>query len=245
MKKILLQISILFLLASCNQNQKTNFESGILWRIESKSGIESFIFGTIHLYPRTQMELSKNVISKLEECNILALERDVTNKSEQQKFADFEMPAFFMESYRIIIEEYGDELISMESQLMEKAFQLEMDLNGLESTDEILDIMKKVSDIEVPKNTYAKNKMLSDYQKSLEQYKTKSIGQFYKRMTAEMGQEFTTMILDKRNENWIEDIESLIENDKIFIAVGMGHLGGENGILNLLEKKGYGIQRVE
>ncbi|WP_116772398.1 TraB/GumN family protein [Maribacter litoralis] len=245
MKKILLQISLLFLLASCNQYKKTNFESGILWRIESKSGIESFIFGTIHLYPRTEMELSENVISKLKECNILALERDITNQAEQQKFADFEMPAFFLESYGIIIEKYGDELISMESELMEKAFQSEIDLTGLESTDEILDIMKKVRDIEVPKNAYLKDKILSDYQESLEQYKSESIGQFYKRMPKEMGQEITTMIVDKRNENWIEDIESLIEKDKIFIAVGMGHLGGENGILNLLEKKGYGIQRVE
>jgi len=191
------------------------------------------------------MELSKNVISKLEECNILALERDLTNQSDQQKFADFEMPTFFQETYGIIIEEYGDELISMESELIQKAFQLEMDVTGLESTNEILDIMKKVRDIEVPKDTYVKNKILSDYQESIEQYKTKSIGQLYKRMTVEMGQEITTMMLDKRNENWIEDIKSLIEKDKIFIAVGMGHLGGDNGILNLLEKKGYGIQRVE
>ena len=122
MRKIILQISILFLLASCNQNQKTNFESGILWRIESKSGVESFIFGTIHLYPRTEMELSKIVISKLKECNILALERDITNHSEQQKFADFEMPSFFLKSYGIIIEKYGDELISMESELMRRRF---------------------------------------------------------------------------------------------------------------------------
>ena len=120
-----------------------------------------------------------------------------------------------------------------------------MDLTGLESTDEILDIMKQVRDIEVPKNAYVKDKILSDYRESLEQYKTKSIGEFYQRMTVEMGQEITTMIVDKRNENWIKDIESLIEKDKIFIAVGMGHLGGKNGILNLLKRKGYGIQRVE
>lgn len=232
-------------MTSCRQSQKAKFETGILWSIESRSGIESYIFGTVHLYPRHELELSKNVFSKLEECKVLALERDVTNQSEQQKFADFEMPSFLLESYGVIIEKYGDKLISMESELIEKALETEMELTGLESTDEILDIMAKIRNTEVPENAFVKEKILSDYRKSLEQYKTASIAIFQKSMTVQMGQDITKMLVDNRNENWIDDITTLIEKNKTFIAVGMGHLGGENGILNLLEEKGYGIQRVE
>lgn len=244
MKKFPLQIIILFLLASCSQSQKSDFESGILWSIESESGIESFIFGTVHVYPRNEMELSEMVFSKLKESNVLALERDITNQSEQQKFTDFEMPSFLLESYGVIVEEYGDELISMESELMKKAFQSKMELTGLETTDEILDIIKTIRDTEVPKNAFVKEKMLSDYRESLEHYKTESIAKFYKSMTIQMGQEITKMLVDNRNENWIDDIKSLIEKDKTFIAVGMGHLGGENGILNRLKENGYELKPI-
>ncbi len=64
-------------------------------------------------------------------------------------------------------------------------------------------------------------------------------------MTVQMGEEIIKILLDKRNKNWIEDIEYLIEKDRTFIAVGMAHLGGENGILNLLKENGYELQRVE
>ncbi len=245
MKKILLQISILFLLASCDQNKKTDFESGILWRIESKSGIESFIFGTIHLYPLTKIELSKNVFSKLEECNVLALERDITNQSEQQKFTDYEMPSFLLESYKVIIEEYGDELVSMESELIKKALEYKIKLTGLESTDEILNIIQAVSQIKIPENAFTKEEMLSYYLKSLEIYKAESIGKFNAIMSVQMGEEVTKILVYNRNENWIADMESLIEKDKTFIAVGMGHLSGENGILTLLADKGYQLKRVK
>ncbi|TXE08120.1 TraB/GumN family protein [Seonamhaeicola algicola] len=245
MKKTLLQIIILLFLVSCDQKEKTDFETGILWRIESKNEIESFIFGTVHLYPRTEMEFPKNVISKLQSCKVLALERDITNQSEQQKFADFEMPSFLLESYGVIIEEYGDELVSMESELIKNALESNMELSGLESTNEILSILKTVADIKIPENTFIKEQMLTDYQESLNQYKTQSIKKFHKSMTVQMGDEITKTLVDKRNNNWMSDIEYLIEKERTFIAVGMGHLGGENGILNLLSEKGYKLQRVE
>ena len=243
--RILLQITIFFLLVSCVQKEKTEFESGILWEIESETGIESFIFGTIHLYPKTEMELSENIISKLQECNMLALERDITNQSEQQKFTDFEMPTFLLESYGVIIEEYGDELVSMESELINKALESKMGLTGLESADEILNILKTIRDIKIPQGSFIKEQILADYRESLNQYKTESIGKFHKSMTVQIGVEIINILVDKRNNNWIEDIEALIEKDRTFIAVGMGHLGGENGILNQLKEKGYSLKQIE
>lgn len=244
MKKIPFIILILIFSISCNTNKNTDFELGILWKIKSKNGIESFIFGTVHLYPKTELELSEKTISKLKECNVLALERNVKNQKEQKKFSDFEMPKFLLESYGVIIKEYGEELISMESELIEKAMNSKMELTGLESTDEILNILKEIKNIKIPENTFIKKEMLSDYQKNLKQYKTELIGDCYKSMTIQMGNEITKILVDNRNKNWINDIESLIKKDKIFIAVGMGHLGGKNGLLNLLSEKGYILKRM-
>jgi uncharacterized protein YbaP (TraB family) len=120
-----------------------------------------------------------------------------------------------------------------------------MGLTGLESTDEILNILKAIREIKIPEDSFIKEQMLADYRESLNQYKTESIGKFHKSMTVQMGEEITKTLVDKRNNNWIEDIESLIEKDRTFIAVGMGHLGGENGVLNQLKEKGYSLKPIE
>lgn len=51
--------------------------------------------------------------------------------------------------------------------------------------------------------------------------------------------------LDQRNENWIPKIEEIITSKSAFIAVGAGHLGGPNGVIRLLEKKGYTLTPVK
>lgn len=51
--------------------------------------------------------------------------------------------------------------------------------------------------------------------------------------------------LDDRNENWIPQIVTMIADKKTFIAVGAAHLGGPNGVIRLLERKGYTLTPVE
>jgi uncharacterized protein YbaP (TraB family) len=52
-------------------------------------------------------------------------------------------------------------------------------------------------------------------------------------------------LLTKRNHDWIPKIEELIQKKRTLIAVGAGHLGGEEGVLRLLEKKGYKLTPVQ
>ena len=56
---------------------------------------------------------------------------------------------------------------------------------------------------------------------------------------------YKSMFLD-RNNNWIPKIDNFLKDKKTeFVLVGNLHLHGENGILNLLEKKGYKISQVQ
>ncbi len=50
---------------------------------------------------------------------------------------------------------------------------------------------------------------------------------------------FSKVLLDDRNKSWIPIIDSLIHKKPSFIAVGAGHLGGKNGVINLLRRAGY------
>ena len=51
-----------------------------------------------------------------------------------------------------------------------------------------------------------------------------------------------TRFLIQRNKKWISKIENLTrEKKKVFVVVGVGHLVGPGGLLNLLRKRGYNL----
>jgi uncharacterized protein len=50
--------------------------------------------------------------------------------------------------------------------------------------------------------------------------------------------------LDERNAAWVPQIEELIASGTPFVAVGAGHLVGENSVLDLLRERGYETRRL-
>ncbi|NGF74261.1 TraB/GumN family protein [Fluviicola sp. SGL-29] len=77
-------------------------------------------------------------------------------------------------------------------------------------------------------------------------YLKQNVDEMYQYIINEGGSmmESSEELLDKRNHNWIPQIEALIKKKKTFIAVGAGHLGGKEGVLRLLEKQGYTLTPV-
>lgn len=56
---------------------------------------------------------------------------------------------------------------------------------------------------------------------------------------------FRIMIKD-RNFNWVREIEEMMAgNDDYFIAVGAGHLIGDESVVDLLAEKGFTVSRVQ
>lgn len=55
---------------------------------------------------------------------------------------------------------------------------------------------------------------------------------------------YNHLFLDNRNLDWIPKIESMIRQHSSFIAVGAGHLPGENGVIRLLRAKGYTLTPI-
>ena len=68
----------------------------------------------------------------------------------------------------------------------------------------------------------------------------------YKNATAggEMDATARTKLLTNRNAAWLPLIEKNITTKPTFIGVGTAHLGGEDGVLQLLRKKGYTITPI-
>lgn len=54
----------------------------------------------------------------------------------------------------------------------------------------------------------------------------------------------TEELLTKRNQTWVPKMEELMKQKSCFFAVGAGHLGGTNGVIQLLRQKGYEVTPV-
>jgi uncharacterized protein len=62
-----------------------------------------------------------------------------------------------------------------------------------------------------------------------------------------MGDEYAELneeLIISRNRDWVPSIEKLITDKSSFIAVGAGHLPGENGVIELLRAEGYTVKAV-
>lgn len=59
-----------------------------------------------------------------------------------------------------------------------------------------------------------------------------------------MSVEAKKALLDDRNNNWLQQMPAMMKDKATLFAVGSAHLGGENGVLNLLKKKGYKVTPV-
>ena len=56
---------------------------------------------------------------------------------------------------------------------------------------------------------------------------------------------FMDALLTVRNNNWVERLPSMIASTPSLIAVGVRHLPGDNGFLNLLRQAGYTVEPVK
>jgi len=54
----------------------------------------------------------------------------------------------------------------------------------------------------------------------------------------------TETLVFQRNRNWIPVMAEYMKNHSCFFAVGAGHLGGENGIIQLLRNAGYTVTPI-
>ncbi len=107
---------------------------------------------------------------------------------------------------------------------LSKEKQAEMVMEGIRKSDELL-------------NTTLKMEKL---------YNRQNVDSLYLMIHEEGGtisQEENTF-LEERNKNWVPKIATFIAQKKTFIAVGAGHLGGPNGLIRLLEQKGYTLTPI-
>ncbi len=147
-----------------------------------------------------------------------------------------------------------DEIISMEEIVMKQSLADGKKIMGMETLHDQLEVFDKI-----PYQLQAK--LLLQYIDSLALGKT-STKEFEELMQAYKSQDlikfealtknielgladFTDLILYDRNKKWLKKLKLLLPQKSMVIAVGAGHLPGENGLIELLKKEGFILTAVE
>ncbi|SDB04271.1 hypothetical protein SAMN02927930_00174 [Pseudidiomarina indica] len=56
--------------------------------------------------------------------------------------------------------------------------------------------------------------------------------------------QFEEAVLIERNHRWVEQLQEILPQHSSFIAVGAGHLGGQDGLIQLLQQQGYQLTPI-
>lgn len=141
-------------------------------------------------------------------------------------------------------------LKSYEFELAEIAKKNNIETDGLESLDFQISIFDNI-----PYGVQAKMLMASFKSTQADEQVMKEMYQKYKSQNLESLSETITkedeplsdhldLLLYKRNLNWIPKMETEMQLAPCFFAVGAGHLAGERGVIHLLRKAGYRVEKV-
>lgn len=124
-------------------------------------------------------------------------------------------------------------------------------LEGLESLEEQMSIFDDLSDEDQATMVMEAIRGGEDAEKQLEDmlrlYRSQNIDSMYLMIhdegdvIADKENEF----LSDRNTKWIPRMEKMMKGQRVFFAVGAAHLGGEEGILELLRREGYTVTSLK
>ncbi len=136
---------------------------------------------------------------------------------------------------------------SYEGKLVQLAKAQEKEILGLESAafqTGIFDNLPFEKQVELLMTTVEDfDKGKEDFAKMVGTYRAQDLNALYN-MIKESPEyaELTEEMLDKRNMNWIPKLEEMMKAQSVFIAVGVGHLASEKGVINLLREQGYTLK---
>ena len=254
MKYIL--FSLFFYNISSIAAQYVNVDKKLLWEISGNRLKEkSYLFGTLHSNDKRIFDLSDSVYYALDKANLIVLEADIFELfKDLDSREDLPNTLYDKDGKAYTASEiaskttYGDENGMpqfIDASLEEYCHNAHKKFFALEDVKDQINLGTKL--------TFSKrifiNNVLNDFsnQKLIELYlkgDITSIERFIKANLAGDKEQFAALITD-RNNKMSHKLDSLLKKkDSFFCAIGAGHLAGEEGIINLLRKKGYRLRPI-
>ncbi len=138
---------------------------------------------------------------------------------------------------------------ALDEYLQEKAKDYNLNVKGLETIQEQMSVLNELSIEEQAKMLVEQVKNSEEEKKELQRmatiYASQNLDSIYAFIqTPEMEGEFGDAMIKNRNIVMAHRLEKLMRTETVFCAIGAAHLPGENGVLNLLRKKGYTLRAI-
>ena len=137
--------------------------------------------------------------------------------------------------------------IKMEEILAAKKKKTTIGLETIESQLALFDSLPVNSQINLIMTELATvSNVLTNFKLTQENYLMQDVNKIHEELMKDITDPyFNFKFIDERNANWIAKIRKMTASQSILFAVGAGHLGGENGVLNLLKKEGFSIIPID
>lgn len=232
--------------------------------------LKKAISGADNVYLEVDMD---NMFEMLTAIKLLKMRNDTTlsdllSKEEYEKVKTYFqskqglIPFSMLESYKpmmiqsMIMESASgcDESVAMEQVIMQEAKRNKKQIKGLESLsyqasifDSIPYHLQAMQLVKMLDSTAGKDNWKDQYEEMMNAYRKQDLeklDQVINNSEETNLPNFKTLLLDNRNNNWVKKLQELMPGKSLVIAVGAGHLPGEQGVINLLRKAGYKVTPV-
>lgn len=141
---------------------------------------------------------------------------------------------------------------SYEMEIFAKVNEQNKPSDGLESVEDQLalfdSIPYKAQAQMLVESIKASNKENEEYKMLIDLYKKQDIETLAKISVDEKDSGiggYADLFLYQRNKNWIPHFSRMMNEKSTFFAVGAGHLGGPQGVIQLLKKAGYKVTPIK
>jgi uncharacterized protein YbaP (TraB family) len=248
--------SILFIFFGNSFAQKSQYDNQLLWEI-SGNGLskKSYLYGSFHSNDKRLFQFSDSVYFALKTTDAIVLETDVFSLFENWDTRKGDVNVLFDNKGNPYTGTniptktiYGNE--DGMPQFLD-AYFLEYCHNANKSffpLETVSDQLQSIENYFKPEyEGIAEEAINFTQEKMMDYYLLGDIVVLDKMMKSNMNL-FPGMYDDliiERNKKMADGLDTLLNKNSLFCAIGAGHLAGEDGIISLLRKKGFKLRKVQ
>ena len=232
--------------------QTGRIENELLWEI-SGNGMKSksYLFGSIHSNDKRVFYLTDSTYFALNNATTIALETDIFSlfsswdtRKDEVKIGFDNKGKPYTNSKKASTTFYGNEdgmPQFLDAYFLEYCHNAQKKFFPLEKVEDQLNLLENWN---IPSGKGVNLNLTQD--RMIELYEKGDIQALDRVMRANLSiypGKYDEIIV-QRNKNMVKSLDSLIRKGSVFCGVGAGHLAGENGLINLLRKKGFHLRVV-
>jgi len=136
----------------------------------------------------------------------------------------------------------SSDVMMMDMELSSLAKQNDIQTKGIETPTEQIDAMLRIPVEDQLEMLLAG--LQEGNQDTEDLYAKNDVNALYLATASAMPVTARKALITDRNKNMSDRIDLLMKKQPVFIAVGAAHLGGEEGLVNLLRRKGYTLKEI-